>query len=301
MRFSARVVVFCLTTLSVILSTVPSVADDSTSPAPAASLAPAANPVPTATPVDQTAYYGVTPRSYEQIPYPDFNYFIGFGGARHISDFPPPPTFMPLCSVSGISSPDGLLKGVTDLKGTDLEITSDITVAYRDLDDLLFRLRACDYYMSIYAWNTRQSAHDEIFNFSWQIGCNSFENEHSATALSAAAYPLLSTTGTPEQRKQALAKFLLKYYDQYADLFERVQSCSEIVNNLTYGPNKRRFFCNYGGFMGAVLTASAIAFGKHWGGSTSSTQAQVQALGTVMLALPGLCQNAGASPAKGKG
>src|SRR5271166_3316373 len=299
MRFNVRVVVFCLITFSVILSTVPSVADDTataapaTSPAPAASPEAAANPPPTAAAVDQTAYYGVTPRSYAQIPYPDFYFFIGFGGARHISDFPPPPTYMPLCSVSGISSPDGLLKGVTDLK-----ITSDITVAYRDLDDLLYRLRACDYYMSIYAWNTRQIPHDEIFNFSWQIGCNSFENEHSATALSGAAYPLLSTPGTPEQRKQALAKFLLKYYDQYADLFERVQSCSEIVNNLTYGPNKRRFFCNYGGFMGAVLTASAVAFGKHWGGSNSSTQAQVQALGTVMLALPGLCQNFGASPAK---
>jgi hypothetical protein len=300
MRFIARVVLFCLTTLSVLMSTVPSVAD-SPSPAPAASLAPAENPAPAAASVDQSAFYGVTPRSYDQIPYPDFNFFIGFGGARHISDFPPPPTFMPLCSVSGISSPDGLLKGVTDLKGTDLEITSDVTVAYRDLDDLLYRLRACDYYMSIYAWNTRKIAHDEIFNFSWQTGCNSFENEHSATALSGAAYPLLSTTGTPEQRKQALAKFLLQYYDQYADLFERVESCSEIVSNLTYGANKRRFFCNYGGLLGATLTASAVAFGKHWGGSNSSTQAQVQALGTVMLALPGVCQNAGASPAKGKG
>ena len=90
-----------------------------------------------------------------------------------------------------------------------------------------------------------------------------------------------------EQRKQALATFLLKYDDQYADLFERVESCSEIVSNLTYGPNKRRFFCNYGGLVGAMVTASAVAFGKHWGGSNSSTQAQVQAIGTVMLALPG--------------
>lgn len=287
MRFNARVFVFFFVAFSTIVSSTPSIADDAASPGPS----PAS--------VDKTAYYGVTPRSYAQIPFPDFFFFIGFGGARHISDFPPPPTFMPLCSVSGISSPDSLLKGVTELKGTDLEITSNIKVAYRDLDDLLYRLRACDYYMSVYAWNTRQSPHDEIFDFSWQTGCNSFENERSATELSGAAYPLLSNPGTAEQRKQALAKFLLKYYDQYANLFERVESCSNIVTNLTYGANKRRFFCNYGGFMGALLTSSAVAFGKHWGGPTSSTQSQVQALGTVMIALPGLCQNTSPGGAKG--
>ncbi len=157
MRFNARVVVFCLITFSVIMSTVPSVADDSTSPAPAASLAPAANPRRRRRPSIKRRITGSLRDRTRGIPDPDFNYFIGFGGARHISDFPPPPTFMPLCSVSGISSPDGLLKGVTDLKGTDLEITSDITIAYRDLDHFLFRLRACDYYMSIYAWNTRES------------------------------------------------------------------------------------------------------------------------------------------------
>jgi hypothetical protein len=288
MRFNARVIVFFVASFCGILSTIPSSADN------------AASPAPTPASVDQTQFYGVTPRSYDQIPFPDFNFFLGFGGSRKISDFPPPPTFMPKCSVSGISSPGSLLKGVTDLKGTNLEITSDIRIAYRDLDDLLYRLRACDYYMSIYAWNTRQGQHDEIFNYSWKTGCNSFENERSATSLSSAAYPLLSTTGTAEQRKQALAKFLLDDYDQYADLFERVDSCSNIVANLTYGPNKQRFFCNYGGFIGALLTASTVAFGKHWGGSGNTTQTSVQAVGTVMIALPGLCQGSSGG-GKGRG
>ncbi len=289
MRFNARVIVLFLSAFSVVASSMPSVADD------------AAGPAPTSTPVDQTSFYGMTPRSYEQIPFPDFGFFIGFDGKRTLSDFPPPPTFMPMCSVSGISAPGSLLKGVTDLKGTDLEVSSDVRIAYRDLDDLLYRLRACDYYLSIYAWNTRQNAHSQIFNYSWQTGCNSFENERTATKLSSAALPLLTGKMSNEQRKEALAKFLLDDYDQYADLFERVDSCSNILANLTYGPNRHRFFCNYGGIMGALLTGSAVAFGKHWGGSTSSTQAQVQALGTVALALPGLCQNGTPGSAKGGG
>jgi hypothetical protein len=289
MPFKARVIVFFFAALCGILSRLPSSADNAA--------APALTPVS----VDQTQFYGATPRSYDQIPFPNFDFFLGFGGSRKISDFPPPPSFMPMCSVAGISSPGSLLKGVTDLKGTNLEITSDIRIAYRDLDDLLYRLRACDYYMSVYAWNTRHIQHDEIFNFSWQTGCNSFENERSATSLSAAAYPLLSNTGNAEQRKQALAKFLLDDYDQYADLFERVDSCSNIVANLTYGPNKGRFFCNYGGFIGALLTASNVAFGKHWGPPNNVTQSSVQGVGTVMIALPGLCQGASSGGGKGRG
>ncbi len=286
MRLNARVLVLFFAAFCGIVSTAPSIADNTATPAPAP------------TPVDQTQYYGVTARSYAQIPFPDFNFFIF---SRKIGGFPAPPTFMPMCSASGISAPGSLQKGLTNQTVTDVEVANDVRVAYRDLDDLLYRLRACDYYMSVYAWNTRQSQHDEIFDYSWHTGCNSFatETDPSVMKLSEAAFGVYASNAPTDQRKQALTRFLLDYYEQYADLYERVDSCSNIVSSLTYGANKRRFFCSYGGFIGALLTASAVAFGKHWGGSSSSTQSQVQGLGTVMLALPGLCQNSSPGSAKG--
>jgi hypothetical protein len=86
--------------------------------------------------------------------------------------------------------------------------------------------------------------------------------------------------------------FQFARYDQYDDLNQRLQSCAAVAA-YSYPANRGRFFCNYGGFLGVLLTAGATAFGKHWGGPATSTQSQVQGLGTVMIATPALCQSSG--------
>jgi hypothetical protein len=278
-------------------------------------LASVSRPALSDTVADQTAYYGVQPRTYERLQehadasFPDFKFFIGLEKTRP-ADYPPP-DYIPICSSAGISAPGALLKEVSGARPPDeAEVRIDVLIALRDLGDILYRMRACDYILSVYAWNTRLRAHDEAFDYSWKTACNSFQSEQSASTLSAAALDLLAavnptgphTKSTPTSRSLFL-QFLLQHYNQYRDLYERLDSCASIAGGLAYDPNTRRFFCNYGGFIGALLTASSTAFGKHWGGTNSSTQSQVTGLGTVMIALPGLCQNGGAGSAKkgGKG
>ncbi|MGP6155921.1 MAG: hypothetical protein ACLPYS_00025 [Vulcanimicrobiaceae bacterium] len=257
---------------------------------------------------DQSAVYDVPNRSYDLLrstdstSYPNFGYFLDFDQQSKI--LPGPPGFVPQCSTTGVSAPGSLVDKATSGSKLDpaeqaTQVRNYLTIAYNDLDDLLWRYRACDFDLSIYAWNTRSGTHDTLFNYSWKAGCNSLQYEKSAYpdllrySGDLAAYIVGNPVNgnKPPQTAEQLATFLLRYYQLYSDLYNRVSSCSAIVSNTTYKPNTHRVFCNYGAFMGALITGYAAAFGHHWGGTNNSTQPSVTAVGTVTIASPSLCQN----------
>jgi hypothetical protein len=253
-----------------------------------------------------------TLRSSDKKSFPDLAYFTGLNCVRRSAALVSVPTYVPICATENGDSVSANVTVGKSLDEISAQIGSRVAMAFRSIRNLVYRLRACDYFLSVYAWNTRSSrGHDETFDYSWKTGCNSFLYEKVNASLlideilkgtnaitNAGAEAKATKTGTPAEIKKLgaeLTELVNGEYDVSDDLNQRVQSCASIVNNLAYPANSRRFFCNYGGFIGAFLTASATAFGKRWGTNTS-TQSQVQGLGTVMIALPALC--AGASTSK---
>jgi hypothetical protein len=292
-------------------------------PTPAATTAAQGNCTPSLDvanlPPDQSRYYA-DGRSYETLKgnygtsFPNLGYFTGLNCVRTGSALIGiVPTYIAPCAAGSANSPGMSVKppaddpaGVLNNANIDIESTS------RDFRSLVYRLRICDYLISVIAWNTQGRGVPADLTYSWQIGCNSFLNESAngptvtlEDAQSKYYYAAVNLQGASAREKaaataafdQAYAKFVFARYDEFDDLNQRLQSCANVVATFTYSTNTRRFFCNYGGLIGALLTASATAFGKHWG-TNSSTQAQVQGLGTVFLAFPALCSSGGA---KGKG
>jgi hypothetical protein len=263
-----------------------------------------------------------TCRSYKRLQddqqrsFPDLVFFL-----YHHSDLRFP-SYLPTCSTGGIDSPSqlvGRLQSATN--GDNSELLNAVTVAARDLQNLVFRLRGCDYAVSVYAWNTRLRPHDAPFDFTWQVGCNSFAYESSADWLSRqdSTYRSLiaklfeesagsmagpsagthATTALQTEVSQTFRSFITEDYLKYADLFERLSSCSDSVAALTYPPNTKRILCNDAAFFGALAAGSAAAFGRRW---TSGLQNSVTAAGTVIIAYPALCGSAssGGGPSAGK-
>ena len=249
---------------------------------------------------EQCGYYASarsfeTLRAHERTSFPNFDYFIGFDRPSDLIGNPP--TFVPPCSLDGLGNAAALAEksepkassGASPKPAQAEQIkAARLKVAYNELATLVYRLRACDYLLSVFAWNTRRSGHDAAFDYSWRKSCNAFAYERNMGAAFSAV-----TMGFDDPNSQ----FNLSYYRLYDDLYKHVQSCSTIAGNSFYPVNTRRFFCNYAGFLGALITADATAFGRRWGGNNSLTQSQVTAMGTVLLAGPSFCQSI--TPAKG--
>ncbi len=244
---------------------------------------------------DQNAIYAV-PRSYDLLrtapdSFPDFSFFLGLNNARNNEALNNPPSFVPQCSTTGIDAPGMLANQITGDHGvapSPTQIHGDVLLAYQDLTNLLYRLRMCDFYVSVYAWNTRKTGHTAPFDYTWRTGCNSFRYEDSMPKNLVAPAIALITNPTPTSDQ--LIAFLTGDEVAYSDLYERVASCAAVVSSLTYPTNTHRFVCNYGSFIGAFITGYSAAFGHRWGGGGNSTQSEVTAIGTVTLATPGLCQ-----------
>ena len=234
--------------------------------------------------------------------YPDLRFFL-----YHPSNFTFP-SYLPTCSSEGIDSPTQLFGRLNSQKTDDIsDLLNAVTVAAQDLQNLVYRMRGCDYAVSVHAWNTRLRPHDATFDFIWQSGCNSFTYEESADWISnrnstyqaliaQLVTEIVSSSSAADQKTLVLdaqknfRSFLTEDYLKYSDLFERLSSCSASVANLSYPPNTKRVLCNYAGFAGALLAGSAAAFGRRW---TSGLQNTVTAAGTVIITYPTLCQNAG--------
>ena len=270
-------------------------------------------------PADQSKFYGPH-RSFQALKsdyrtsFPNLAYFTGLNCVRYTGSalLGVPPTYIAPCSaVSGGSAPK---LDITIPKPEGLTTTAehDIEISFRDIRTLAYRLRTCDFLLSIIAWNTMGRGVPDQLTYSWQVGCNSFLNESdnvTTVSFSQAQTKYVTAAAALEaapNNKQAAASFASSYtafvfarYDLYDDLNQRLQACAAVVSNFAYPANKGRFFCNYGGLIGALLTGSATAFGRHWGGTNTSTQAQVQGLGTVFIAFPALCSNSGGSPKGG--
>jgi hypothetical protein len=264
-------------------------------------------------PKNQDQFYAGQ-RSFEALKggysasFPNLAYFTGLNCERLASSYliGDPPSYIPPCApVGGSAAMPGLEPPKRDLVDT---VNHQIEQAEREFHTLVYRLRACDYQISVIAWNTLGRGLDDTMKYAWTTSCNSFANENTNAAtqeFSSAESKLYSALDALQNPKPgaklaslrsafdaAYADFAFARYDQYDDLSQRLQSCAAAAS-YSYSPNRSRFFCNYGGFLGVLLTASATAFGKHWGGSSTSTQSQVQGLGTVMIALPALCQGSG--------
>ena len=271
-------------------------------------------------PADQSQYYGDT-RSYDVLKanygtsFPNLAYFTGLNCVRYTRSvlIGSPPSYISPCTVGGGSQPS--LEVVPPPIAFDAgeRANYDVESTFREFRALVYRLRTCDYVLSVIAWNTQGRGVTDTLSYSWKVGCNSFLNESAgdftAKLLERAAEYVDAAQSVVRSPKNpaaiaaydaAYAHFVFARYDEYDDLNERLQSCADVVTNFTYPPNRGRFFCNYGGLIGALLTGSAIAFGRQWGGSTSSTQSVVQGLGTVFIAIPALCQNGASSPTGGK-
>lgn len=271
-------------------------------------------------PADQSQYYGDA-RSYDVLKanygtsFPNLAYFTGLNCVRYARSvlIGTPPSYISPCTAGGGSQPS--LQVVPPPVAFDAgeRANYDVESTFRNFRALVYRLRTCDYLLSVIAWNTQGRGVTDTLSYSWKVGCNSFLNENAGDVTAklldrAAAYVDAAEAVVRSPKSQAAiasynaayAHFVFARYDEYDDLSERLQSCSEVVTNFSYPPNRSRFFCNYGGIIGALLTGSAIAFGKNWGGPTSSTQSVVQGLGTVFIAIPALCQNGGAAPTGGK-
>jgi len=295
-------------------------ADDQSTTTLTTILSPAVQPVPTALPTClapdrafveksaaekdeaaiQNAIYGTgancspNPRSYATLnqyynySFPDFLFFLfsrnndAFAGGS-------PPSYVPQCSTTGVSAPETLASQISSLspeKPLDAnQIRQNALIVQREFDDLLMRLRVCDYYVSVYAWNTRNMKNTQAFTYSWHNGCNSFDNEKRKKITLSLGVTTVITSPT---RENLLALLSSAYYD-YDDLYGRVASCQAVVANLAYKPNTSRFFCNYGSFVGALITAYSAALGHKWGPTGNATQAEITAFGTVMIASPALC------------
>lgn len=259
-----------------------------------------------------------TCRSYKHLQaeqrrsFPDLLFFL-----YHPSDLKFP-TYLPTCSTAGIDTPTGLVGRLNSAKtGNASELLNDVSVAAQDLQNLVYRLRGCDYAISVYAWNTRLHPHDAPFDFAWQVGCNSFAYESSADWLSkqdseyrqligrlvtesiASAPPSPTAAGgTGASANQTFTTFVTEDYLRYTDLYERLSSCSASVEALAYPPNTKRILCNDAAFVGALLAGSAAVFGRRW---TSGLQNSVSATGTVIIAYPALCGAAAGGGASSTG
>ena len=259
-----------------------------------AQASPAGQPAAASPALDQTTIYGV-PRSYallkknERTSFPDFDFFLGLNNARNNDALTNPPTFVPQCSTSGMEAPGTLANQIIGQRPTAATpIYDDVLIAYQNLTNLLYRFRICDFYVSVYAWNTRNTGHTAPFDFTWRTGCNSFSYE--STMPPSLAGPAADILKSPSPTSDQLLDFLFKDEFAYAELYERVASCASIVAGLTYPPNNKRFICKYGSFLGAFITAYSAAFGHKWGGTNNATQSEVTAFGTVIIASPALCQ-----------
>jgi len=264
-------------------------------------------------PANQSDDYGPS-RSFQTLKtnytssYPNLAYFTGLNCVRYTGSalMGTPPTYIAPCTAASGGDAPKLDISLPQAASSLTTAQHDIEIAFRDIRTLAYRLRTCDFLLSIIAWNTMGRGISQQLIYSWQIGCNSFLNESdSATTVSfnqansnyLRAAAVLATTPTDKQAaaafESAYTAFVFARYDEYDDLNQRLQACATVVSNFAYPANKARFFCNYGGLIGALLTGSATAFGKHWGGTATSTQAQVQGLGTVFIAFPALCANSG--------
>ena len=256
--------------------------------------------------VDQAPIYA-QPRDYSvlsghsDVSFPNLMFFLGLNGVRCSQLLGDVPTYVPICAADpGQNSLSARLSEVRGVKSPDA-IANEIRQTYRDIRAQVYRLRMCDFLLSVYAWNTRQKEHQASFDYSWRTACNSFAYESDqGVKLTGAVDKLVQQTvsASPADLSATLTQFAYTNYDLYDDLSGRLASCAAIVSGLTYPPNTNRFFCRYGGFIGALASASSVAFGKHWGTNTS-TQGQVAAIGTLFAATSALCQNAQPSGPKG--
>jgi hypothetical protein len=280
--------VLCLAAAVTVVIPAAAVAQSTPSPSPV----PAAADVLLPPAVDQNAIYDV-PRSYALLnanyttSFPDFYFFLGFNGMRNNTSVNGPPTYVPQCTagtdVSGKIA-DSLTGGKLPAGSA---IGDQVVIAYQNLTNALYRFRICDFNISVYAWNTRNTKHTETFNYSWRSGCNSFHYEKTIPPNFArsAAKALQPGAGSDD-----VHQFLVDYEAAYDDLYQRLSSCAALSGALTYPPNNHRFICKYGSFIGAFVTAYSAAFGHKWGPSSNGTQSEVTAFGTVMIASPNLCQ-----------
>jgi hypothetical protein len=260
-------------------------------------------------PANQSDYYGPT-RSFQTLKsnyttsFPNLAYFTGLNCVRYTGSalMGTPPSYIAPCSAASGGTAPKLDISVPKPESSLTTAQHDIEIAFRDIRTLAYRLRTCDFMLSIIAWNTMGRGLPAQLTYSWQVGCNSFLNESGdASTLTfnqadknyVVAAAALANAPTDKQAAAAFASaytaFVFARYDEYDDLNQRLQACAAVVTSYAYPANKARFFCNYGGLIGALLTGSATAFGKHWGATSSSTQAQVQGLGTVFIAFPALC------------
>ncbi len=285
------------------------------SPAGIATAQQNAQPATAATPcgakadaVDQASIYA-QPRDYSvlsghtDVSFPNLMFFLGLNGVRCSQLLGDVPTYVPICAAEpGQNSLSARLSALRGVKTPDA-IANEIRQTYRDIRAQVYRLRMCDFLLSVYAWNTRQKAHQASFDYSWRTACNSFAYEADqgvklTDAVNKLVQQTVTASGSPGDLSASLTQFAYTNYDLYDDLSGRLASCANIVSGLTYPPNTNRFFCRYGGFIGALASASSVAFGKHWGTNTS-TQGQVAAIGTLFAATSALCQNSQPSGPKG--
>jgi hypothetical protein len=195
-----------------------------------------------------------------------------------------PLSYVPACGTDQTISPDDFAQTFAPLPaaGADAKkpavILTPQQTRHAAVGSLVERLRACDYKVSVFEFDTRTHPHDAVADFAFVVSCSATTPEFKTDA------------GVLASASDASAAI-----DGYRTLYERVSFCQSFLGQA-YPPNNSRFLCKYGTLIGSLVGAAATIFGPRWKSSLSTTVAT----GAGVIALtPSLCSSSSSSSGNG--